>query len=72
MSYSAGRIYKKVEIIGIATEGYEAAIQAGISKAHKSLEGISWFEVQEMRGHVDTEGRISEYQVVIKVAFELK
>jgi len=71
MSYDAARIYKKVEIIGISTEGYEAAIQAGISKAHQSLRGISWFEVQEMRGHVDSEGRISEYQVVIKVAFEL-
>ena len=72
MSYDASRIYKKVEIIGIATEGYEAAIQAGIDKAHKSLAGISWFEVQEMRGHVDAEGRVSEYQVVMKVAFELK
>jgi flavin-binding protein dodecin len=72
MSYDAARIYKKVEIIGISTEGYEAAIQAGISKANKSLAGISWFEVQDMRGHVDPEGRVSEYQVVMKVAFELK
>ena len=72
MSYDASRIYKKVEIIGISKEGYEAAIQAGVSKAHDSLSGISWFEVQEMRGHVDAAGRITEYQVVIKVAFELK
>lgn len=72
MSYAAGRTYKKVEIIGIASGGYEAAIQAGIKKAHQSLDGISWFEVQEMRGHVDADGGISEYQVVMKVAFELK
>ena len=72
MSYDAARIYKKVEIIGISSKGFEEAIQAGVSKAHQSLEKISWFEVQEMRGHVDSEGIVSEYQVVIKVAFELK
>lgn len=72
MSYDAGRIYKKVEIIGISDKGYEEAIQAGISRAHKSLDGLSWFEVQEMRGHVDSAGQVSEYQVVMKVAFELK
>lgn len=72
MSYDASRIYKKVEIIGISKQGYEDAIQAGIARAHKTLNGISWFEVQEMRGHVNPEGKVSEYQVVIKVAFELK
>lgn len=72
MSYDATRSYKKVEIIGISAKGYEEAIQAGVSKAHESLDGISWYEVQEMRGHVDSAGKICEYQVVIKVAFELK
>lgn len=72
MSYDAARTYKKVEIIGISAKGYEDAIQAGVSRAHQTLNGISWFEVQEMRGHVNQDGKISEYQVVIKVAFELK
>ena len=71
MSYDAGRTYKKVEIIGISAKSYEDAIQAGLTKAHRTIEGISWFEVQEMRGHVDSEGQISEYQVVIRGAFEL-
>lgn len=72
MSYGEGRTYKKVEIIGISAKGYEDAIQAGLIKARRTLEGISWFEVQEMRGHVGADGEINEYQVVIKVAFELK
>jgi len=72
MSYDAQRTYKKVEIIGISNQGFEAAIQAGVSKAHQSLDKLSWFEVQEMRGHVGADGTITEYQVVIKVAFELK
>jgi dodecin len=72
MSYGAQRTYKKVEIIGVSEQSFEAAIQAGVSKAHQSLDKLSWFEVQEMRGHVGADGKISEYQVVMKVAFELK
>lgn len=72
MSYGAQRTYKKVEIIGVSEQSFEAAIQAGVSKAHQSLDKLSWFEVQEMRGHVGADGKISEYQVVMKVTFELK
>ncbi len=70
--YGASRVYKKVEVIGVAKESIEAAIQAAVSKAHKTLEKLSWFEVQEMRGHVGPDGTITEYQVVLKVSFELK
>jgi flavin-binding protein dodecin len=72
MGYNAERTYKKVEIIGISTLGFEEAIQSGISRAHQSLDKLSWFEVQEMRGHVGPDGQVSEYQVVMKVSFELK
>ena len=70
--YGSSRVYKKVEVIGVAKESVEAAIQSAVSKAHKTLEKLSWFEVQEVRGHVGDDGMITEYQVVIKVAFELK
>ncbi len=70
--YGQNRIYKKVEVIGVSKDGMEAAIQAAVSKAHTTLEKLSWFEVQEVRGHVGDDGRITEYQVVLKVAFQLK
>ncbi len=72
MTYGKNRIYKKVEVIGVAKGSFEEAMQAAVSRAHKTLEGLSWFEVQEMRGHIDADGKISEYQVVLKVAFEMK
>jgi len=61
-----------VEIIGVSKKGIEAAIQSAVKKAHKSLEKLSWFEVGDIRGHVGEDGGITEYQVVLKVAFELK
>jgi len=72
MTYGAERTYKKVEVIGVSGKSIEAAIQAAISRAHKTLEGLSWFEVQDIRGHVSPDGQVSEYQVVLKVSFELK
>jgi len=72
MSYGDGRTYKKIEVIGISTAGIEGAIQQAVGKASKSVEGLSWFEVQEIRGHIGANAKITEYQVVLKIAFELK
>ena len=64
------RTYKQIELVGIAKEGYEKAIQNAISKASQTLEDIAWFEVIEQRGKVSS-GQVVEYQVIIKVAFKL-
>jgi flavin-binding protein dodecin len=72
MTYGQGRTYKKVEVIGVSGDGIEGAIQQAVTRAQQSLEKLSWFEVQEIRGHIGSDGRVNEYQAVIKVAFELK
>jgi len=70
--YGEDRIYKKVEVIGVSTRSIEAAIQAAISKAHKTLDKLSFFEVGDIRGHVADDGTVKEWQVILKVAFQLK
>jgi hypothetical protein len=72
MTYGKDRVYKKIEVIGVSAEGIEAAVQAAVSKAHTSLEKLSWFEVEEVHGHIGEDGKVKEYQVLVKVAFELK
>ncbi len=71
MSYGESRIYKKVEVIGTSSVGVDDAIQRAVDRARESLEKLSWFEVQDVRGHIDDDGKVSEYQVVLKIAFEL-
>jgi hypothetical protein len=71
MSYGDSRVYKKVEVIGTSTQSVEDAIQEAVNRAKQSLESLSWFEVQEVRGHINDDGKVSEYQVVLKIAFEL-
>ncbi len=70
--YGEDRIYKKVEIIGVSGKSIEGAIEAAVSKASASLEKLSWFEVQNIRGHIGEDGKVTEYQVDLKVAFQLK
>jgi flavin-binding protein dodecin len=70
--YGKDRIYKKVEIIGVSPHGIDAAIQAALTKAQTSLQKLSWFEVQDIRGHIGDDGKVAEYQVIMKVAFQLK
>jgi len=72
MTYGKDRVYKKIEVIGVSAEGIEAAVQAAVNKAHNSLEKLSWFEVEEVHGHIGEDGKVKEYQVLVKVAFELK
>ena len=47
-------------------------VQQAVTRAQESLEKLSWFEVQNVRGHIGDDGKVNEYQVVLKVAFELK
>ncbi len=72
MHYGESRIYKKIEVIGVSGKGIEDAIQTALSKARESLEDLSWFEVKEIRGHIDQNGKVNEYQVVLKVSFMVK
>ena len=71
MTYGDARVYKKVEVIGTSSKSVEDAIQQAVNRAKGTLDKLSWFEVQDVRGHINDDGRVSEYQVVLKIAFEL-
>ena len=64
------KVYKLIEIVGTSPNGYEDAINNALQHATKSLQGISWFEVVQQRGAVE-DGKVTEYQVILKVGFKL-
>lgn len=64
------RVYKKIEIVGVSNKSFEQAINNAIEKASKTLHGLAWFEVAEQHGRMDN-GKITEFQAVVKVAFKL-
>jgi flavin-binding protein dodecin len=63
-------VYKLIEVAGSSTVGYDDAIQKAVNKAATSLENLDWFEVKEMRGHIQ-DGKVAHYQVVVKIGFRL-
>ena len=64
-------VYKTIEITGSSSEGVTQAIDRAVSKASESVRGLDWFEVTEIRGHLE-DGAVSHYQVTLKVGFRLE
>lgn len=64
------KVFKKVELVGISEKSFEDAIQSAVTKASQSLHGLAWFEVTEQHGKI-TNGKVTEYQAVLKVAFKV-
>lgn len=63
-------VYKSIWLTGSSQEGIEDAIQNAVTRASKSLHNLRWFEVTEIRGHIEG-AQIAHWQVTMKVGFTL-
>lgn len=63
-------VYKTIQLTGSSTEGIDHAVETAIKKASKSIHDMRWFEVSEIRGHIE-HGEIGHWQVGVKVGFTL-
>jgi flavin-binding protein dodecin len=63
-------IYKKIELTGSSTKSSDDAIQKAIAKAAQTIHNMRWFEVIEMRGHIE-DNKIAHWQVTLKIGFTL-
>ena len=63
-------VYKITEVVGSSATGIEDAIANAVNKASQTLRELRWFEVVEIRGHIDGD-KIGHYQVKLKIAFTL-
>ncbi|WP_411104665.1 dodecin [Streptomyces sp. cmx-4-9] len=62
--------YRVTEIVGTSHEGIDQAIRNGIARAGETVRNLDWFEVVQVRGHLEN-GEIAHYQVGLKVGFRL-
>jgi flavin-binding protein dodecin len=63
-------IYRVTEIVGSSHQGLDQAIRNAIKRADATLHKLDWFEVTEIRGHLE-EGEIAHFQVGLKVGFQI-
>ena len=63
-------VYKKIEITGSSRNGVDDAVRNAIAKASETVHNLRWFEVSEIRGHIE-KGQVDHWQVTVKVGFTL-
>ena len=61
-------VYSVTEIYGSSGRSVEEAIDNAIETASESLRNLDWFEVTEIRGHIE-DGKVAHYQVGLKIGF---
>jgi flavin-binding protein dodecin len=66
-----GHTYRVIEIVGTSEKGIDDAVRSAIGRAHQTIRGLRWFEVTRTSGHIK-DGRVSHFQVTLKVGFTLE
>lgn len=66
-----GHTYRVIEIVGTSEESIEAAVRSAVSRAHKTLRNLRWFEIVRTSGHIES-GSVRHFQVTLKVGFTME
>lgn len=61
-------VYSVTEVVGTSKTSIEDAINGAVSTAARKIKNLDWFEVQEVRGHIEGH-EVAHYQVVLKIGF---
>lgn len=64
-------VYKSIELTGSSKHSSDEAIRCAVERASKTVRDIRWFEVKDIRGHVEG-GKVAHWQVTLKVGFTLE
>lgn len=59
------------EVVGSSTTSIDDAISTAVARAGTTVRGLDWFEVTEIRGHLE-DGKVAHYQVGLKLGFRLE
>ena len=64
-------VYKLLELTGSSPTSIEDAVNNALARAAKTIRNMQWFQVVETRGQI-ADGRVSRWQVTLKVGFTLE
>ena len=63
-------VYKHIQLTGTSGKSIEDAVHTAVTRAHKTVHNMRWFEIVETRGQIDA-GQVKQWQVTIRVGFTL-
>lgn len=64
-------VYKSVELTGSSKDSSDDAVRNAIERASRTIRDIRWFQVTDVRGHVEG-SKVAHWQVTLKVGFTLE
>ncbi len=67
----SSHVYRVTEIVGSSPESVDQAVRNAIARAKQTLRHLDWFEVTEIRGHIEDD-EVGHFQVTMKVGFRLE
>jgi flavin-binding protein dodecin len=59
------------EIVGTSKTSVDDAIRTAVAKAAENRRNIRWFEVTEVRGHVEDQ-QVAHFQVSLRLGYTLE
>lgn len=62
------KVYSVTEIVGSSQASIDDAIRNAVATASRSLRNLDWFEVTQVRGHIEN-GKVAHFQVGMKIGF---
>lgn len=62
------KVYSVTELVGSSEASIDDAIRNAITIASQSLRNLDWFEVTQVRGHIEN-GNVAHFQVGLKIGF---
>jgi flavin-binding protein dodecin len=65
-------VAKVIEITSSSSKGFEDAIEQGIAKASKTIDGIKGAWVSEQKVRIGDDGKIDEFRVYLRLTFVLE
>ncbi len=68
---SDDNIYGVSEIVGSSETSVDDAIRKAVKKASENRRHIRWFEVTQLRGHVE-DGEVAHFQATLKLGYTLE
>jgi dodecin len=61
-------VYSVSEIVGSSPDSVDDAIRNAVRTASGSLRNLEWFEVTQIRGHIEDRD-VGHFQVMLKIGF---
>jgi flavin-binding protein dodecin len=64
-------VYKTIELVGSSPTSSDEAVRNAVARASATMRNLRWFEITQMRGHIEDGGAIGHWQVTVKIGFTL-